>query len=101
MKRIMIILALAISSSTSHSYERLQGPTQLLYWDKSQTYDGYTFFGTQGTSYLLDMEGRVVHTWPVGINPRLLDNGNLLDAASGDIGGFPGFKEVDWNGSNV
>ena len=101
MKRMMLILALASLSPACHAYERLLGPTQLLYWDKTATYDGYTLFGAQGTSYLLDMEGRVVHTWPVGIHPRLLDDGNLLDAASGDITGFPGFKEVDWNGSNV
>jgi len=95
------ILTLMMMGLTGHAYERLQGPTQLLYWDKTQTYSGYTFFGAQGASYLLDMQGCVVHTWPVGINPRLLDNGDVLDAASGDINGFAGLKEVDWNGSNV
>ena len=101
MKINIPILMLAVLGFTSHAYERLQGPTELLYWDKTQTYDGCTFFGANGSTYLLDMEGRVVHTWPVGINPRLLDSGNVLDAASGDINGFPGFREVDWDGSNV
>ena len=101
MKKVFILLCLGALGGVGHAYERLQGPTQLLYWDKTQTYSGYTFFGAQGASYLLDMEGCVVHTWPVGINPRLLDNGNVLDAASGDINGFTGFEEVDWKGSNV
>lgn len=101
MKKLICILTLAVLGLVGHAYERLQGPTELLFWDRSQTYDGYTFFGANGTTYLLDMEGRVTHTWPVGINPRLLDNGNVLDAASGDINGFPGLKEVDWNGSTV
>jgi len=47
------------------------------------------------------MEGRIVHTWPIGTNPHLLDNGNVLDAATADVSGYGGFKEVDWNGSNV
>ena len=98
---VLATVAILLTSTSLHAYERLQGPTQLNYWDKSKTYDGYTLFGAQGTTYLLDMEGRVVHTWPLGVNPRLLDTGSLLDATSGDISGFPGLKELDWNGSLV
>ena len=29
------------------AYEVLQGPTQLLYWDKTNGYAGYTFFGVR------------------------------------------------------
>ena len=47
------------------------------------------------------MEGRVVHTWPVGTNPHLLSNGNVLDATTNDPSGFSGFKEVDWDGTTV
>jgi len=101
MKAAMAAAWLLLCSSSLHAYERLQGPTEVLFWDRTQTYGAYTFFGVRGNSYLIDMEGRVVHTWPVGINPRLLDNGNLLDATGGDISGFRGFKEVDWSGSNV
>ncbi len=78
------------------AYESFQGPTELLYWDKEQTTNGYTFFGAQGMTYLLDMEGRVVHTWPVGTNPRLLDNGHLLDLTNATT-----LVELDWDGSNV
>ena len=95
MKKFLTILASATLSLAGLAYERLQGPTELTYWDKTQTYDGYTFFGAQGTTYLLDMEGRVVHTWPVGTNPRLLDDGHVLDVTNST------FVELDWNGSNV
>lgn len=93
--------ALLLSSPHARAYERLQGPTQLIYWNKAATYNGYTLFGVQGSTYLLDMEGRVVHTWPLGTNPRLLDNGNLLDAASGSISGFSSLRELDWDGNLV
>lgn len=99
MKRALIILAMLAAPAIA--YEALQGPTELLYWDKGKTCDGYTFFGVRGTTYLIDMEGRVVHTWPVGTNPHLLDNGHVLDASKDDPSGFGGFVEVDWNGSNV
>jgi sugar lactone lactonase YvrE/formylglycine-generating enzyme required for sulfatase activity len=96
MKTIIIMSALATLGASVFAYERLQGPTEVLYWDKTQTYDGYTFFGAQGTTYLLDMEGRVVHTWPVGTHPRLLDNGHVLDMTNATT-----FAEVDWDGGNV
>ena len=92
---------LTISLTPLRAYERLQGPTEVLYWDKTQTYAGCTFFGAHTNTYLIDMEGRVVHTWPVGTNPRLLDNGNVLDASGGDVNAFSEFKEVDWNGNAV
>jgi hypothetical protein len=89
------------AASVSQAYEATQGPTELLYWDKTKTCDGYTFFGVRGTTYLIDMEGRVVHTWSVGTNPHLLDDGSVLDASKDDPSGFGGFVQVTWNGSNV
>ncbi|MEI6647319.1 MAG: DUF1566 domain-containing protein, partial [bacterium] len=97
----LIVFVLLGSIVPLYAYERLQGPTQVIFWDKTKTYNGYTFFGAQGSTYLLDMEGQVAHTWPVGINPRLLDNGNVLDATNGTINGFSGLREVDWNGNTV
>ena len=90
-----------MSANVLHAYERLQGPTEVLYWNKTNAYAGYTFFGVRSNTYLLNMEGRVVHTWPLGTNPRLLTNGNILDATSGDVSGFATLKELDWNGSTV
>ncbi|MCX5684547.1 MAG: DUF1566 domain-containing protein, partial [Planctomycetota bacterium] len=82
-------------------YVALERPTELQYWDPTTADNGYNFFGVTGTSYLLDMEGKVVHTWPVGTNPHLLPNGDVLDAATNDPSGYSGFKEVDWNGNTV
>ena len=81
--------------------EARQGPTELLYWDAARAYPGYTFFGATGTSYLVDMQGRLVHTWPIGTNPHLLGNGHILDASKNDPSGFGGFTEVDWDGNTV
>ncbi len=83
------------------AYERLQGPTELLFCDTNKAFVGYTLFGVGNRTFLLDIEGRVVHTWPVGTNPHLLDNGNILDASKDDPSGFQGFKEVDWDGKTV
>lgn len=98
---VIAAAALFVSSSTLHAYERLQGPTEVLYWNKTHAYAGYTFFGVRSNTYLINMEGRVLHTWPLGTNPRLLTDGNLLDATSGDVNGFTTLREVDWNGNTV
>jgi hypothetical protein len=90
-----------ILAGSMFAAERLQGPTELLYWDKTKAHNGYTLFAAAGTSYLIDMQGRVVHTWAIGTNPRLLDNGNLLDASRDDPSGFQDFKEVDWDGKVI
>ena len=100
-KMMITGLMTLLSAIPLRAYERLQGPTEVLYWDKAKTQDGYTFFGVCGNTYLIDMEGRVAHVWPVGTNPRLLDNGNVLDASGGNVTGFPGLKELDWNGNTV
>ncbi|MCX7011386.1 MAG: aryl-sulfate sulfotransferase [Candidatus Sumerlaeota bacterium] len=94
------IFCLALLESV-HGYESLQGPTEMLYWDKEKAYTGYTLFAGAGVSYLIDMSGQVVHTWRIGTNPRLLDNGHLLDATKDDPSGFGGFQELDWDGNVV
>jgi hypothetical protein len=99
MTRYVCWLLILIGSAVAA--ERLQGPTELLYWDKTKAYNGYTLFGVGGTSYLIDMQGKVVHTWPIGTNPHLLENGNLLDASKDDPSGFQGYKEVDWDGKLI
>ena len=82
-------------------YTALQRPTELQYWDTAKADNGYNFYGVGGTSYLLDMEGKVVHTWPIGNNPHLLSNGGILDATTNDPSGFGGFREVSWEGTTV
>jgi len=92
-------LVVTTASSTSHA--ALERPTELQYWDATKAEDGYTFFGAGGKTYLINMEGKVVHTWPIGTNPHLQANGNVVDAATNDPSGFASFKEVDWNGLTV
>ena len=99
MKRTLIFLALLATSALA--YERLQGPTELLFCNQEKALNGYTLFGVGNRTFLLDLEGRVVHTWPVGTNPHLLENGNIVDASKDDPSGFQGFKEVDWDGKTI
>ena len=91
-------LPVLLLPGTLHAYDALTRPTELQYWDSTRAQNGYTFFGVGGTSYLLDMEGRVAHSWPVGNNPHLQDDGSILDASTDDPSGFGGFKIVSWEG---
>ncbi len=76
--------------------------------------DGYTLFSplSSGISYLVDMQGRVVHRWetklPIGASSYLLDNGHLLRTVrvedtphffGGGLGGC--IQELDWDGNVV
>jgi hypothetical protein len=97
MKSTPIIAALCIGTA----FAVLQGPTEVRLWNPARAYNGYTLFAARGKSYLIDMKGYLVNTWQIGTNPRLLDNGNLLDAATDDPSGFKGFKELDWSGNVI
>ena len=87
-----------LCATTAGQAETIRNFTGLNYWDEERAFEGYTLFGAQGnsTTYLLDMEGKVVHSWPISGNPRLLDNGNLF---ARDADGS--FHEVDWDGNTV
>ena len=76
-------------------------PTELRHWNKEKAYYGYTLFGAGGTSYLIDMEGRVVNTWPRGDRPQMLENGNVLDTNTDKDEQISGFQEFDWGGNIV
>ncbi len=109
------VLATALLSTSVGYAESLRKATGMTYWDKDRAYNGYTLFAAMGqrTTYLIDMEGNVVNSWPVGTNPRFLDNGNLSDrappesndrlrggaeipeAATGATGAL--FLELDWD----
>ncbi len=92
---------LSLLATTALAYESLQGPTELLYWNKDKAFNGYTLFAAHGKSYLIDMEGQLINQWPIGTNPRFLANGHLLDAMQDDPSSFKGFQELDWNGNVV
>ena len=89
--------------------------TGLRAYDPEHCFNGYTLFtpmNGDGTAYLIDMEGQVVHTWklpyPPGMYGRLLDNGNLFYCGKllGDLSRFQEWgrwkggavMEVDWSG---
>jgi hypothetical protein len=103
-KGLLIIpsfILVAVIFQSTRAYETLRRPTELRFLNESKAYSGYTLFAARGISYLIDMRGNVVNTWQIGLNPRLLDNGHLLDAAGSDLSATNGFKELDWNGNVV
>jgi hypothetical protein len=89
--------------------------TGLIAHDPDRTFQGYTLFTPMfgdGTVYLLDMHGEVVHTWRLPYRPGLygylLDDGRLFYSGKvmEDLERFeawPRFKagaalEADWSG---
>jgi len=99
--KLSVACVLVSAASATFGYESLQGPTELLCWNKDKAFNGYTLFASRGATFLIDMEGQVVHTWRIGTSPRLLENGHLLDATRDDPSGFRGFRELDWDGKVV
>ena len=88
--------------------------TGLTHHDKSKAFQGVTIYTPLGSgdTFLIDMEGEIVHTWtaPAPLKPFygfLRDNGNLsLHCFTGDEpfqgGGFGGtVLELDWEGHEV
>ncbi len=82
--------AVLLAAGKVAAYERLQGPTELLYWDQDRACQGYTLFSARGT-YLIDMEGQVVWSYQskspqgffshIGSGAQRLPNGNTLICA--------------------
>ncbi len=101
MKIILLLLISFLAGLSVFAQESFMVPTETRYWDASNAYNGYTLFGTRGTSYLIDMEGHIVHTWPIGTNPRFTEAGTLLDAVGGNPSNQNTWKELDWNGNTV
>ena len=87
--------------------------TGILVYDKQKATTGFTLFTPLGlfNTYLIDMEGTVVHKWDlpkdVGNYSYLLENGNLLTAINTTDGpeGLPAkgghLMELDWDGRVV
>jgi len=118
---LMIILSVFISVDAYSQTERTLGLIKL---DESKVFNGYTLFvpGGYKTTYLIDIEGNIVHTWQnkysTGDSFYLLENGNILLTGktkqvtvgymsdgktnrfrSGGYGGI--IQEVDWDGNVV
>ncbi|MCX6268031.1 MAG: aryl-sulfate sulfotransferase [Bacteroidetes bacterium] len=101
MKKSVLFSCLLATALSSFAQESFMIKTETRYWDASKTSAGYTLFGTRGTSYLVDFEGHVIHTWSIGTNPRFTDGGTLLDAVGGNPSNQNLWKELDWNGTTV
>lgn len=82
-----------------------QDQTVGLFVCDSAAYDGYTLFSPMRatTTYLIDMYGRLVHSWensyPPGNSVYLLQNGHLLRPARPTPGGGGLIQEVAWDGT--
>ena len=104
---------LVLTVGTSAAYEAFQGPTELIYHDPERAYRGYTMFTpSRGrNTYLIDMNGEVIHTWPIPAswrdpeireNARLLEDGMLARSETVADGSTPGtYQLVDWDGAVV
>jgi len=125
MKKAFIAIALgvflAMMVSSAYAGERFIAPTELIQYDPTMAYNGYTLFNPLSgkTAYLIDMEGNVVHTWVTdylpGLYPYFLNDGsgNILRGAqdpactaadtynvlSGPRVGR--LQEIDWDGNVV
>jgi Arylsulfotransferase (ASST) len=95
-----VALGLVGVASSLYAIEQIQGPTEFRFWDRAKAFNGYTLFGAFGTTYLIDMEGKVAHMWPGGGNPKLFDNGHVLTSGR-DASGLPALIETDWDGKTA
>jgi hypothetical protein len=101
MKKKLFLFGLILSAFVGYTQESFMVKTETRYWDNTNAYNGYTLFGTRGTTYLIDMEGHIIHTWAIGTNPRFTEAGTLLDAVGGNPSNQNSWKELDWAGNTV
>jgi len=118
-KRILAALALALCliSSTAMAGDNFYYPTELLFHDSTKAYQGYTIFTPLGTAadyyktYLIDMDGEVVHTWDlpedtaISYYAKLLTDGSIIrgltyEHTSGNIP-EPGVLGIESNGGYI
>lgn len=115
--RILIYLSMALLLSTMSSlalaYQSTQGPTGVLQHNEDRASQGFTIFTPGTTTYLMNMDGRVVKKWEWerGGDTQLLENGHLLrlevlpfpERLSGvNWGGASGIvSEYDWDGTLI
>ena len=85
---VALALLLAWPLGSAFAVESFVQPSGVLQYNAAKSYGGYQLFSGTGagntTSYLIDMEGYVVHEWKrdyvVALHEWLLPNGNLLVA---------------------
>jgi len=106
MKKILIIVAVGVflamtASSVYAGVEVFQTKTGVIQYNPTKAYNGYTLFTPWEAplSYLIDMDGNVVHVFPNKLSV-LLENGNAFGTVP-DGGLVKAFIEVDWDGNYV
>ncbi|HEX9795082.1 MAG TPA: aryl-sulfate sulfotransferase [Planctomycetota bacterium] len=82
-------------------------------WDPTEAFAGYTMFAPleSSTTYLIDMDGQVVHSWPsehIDVSQYLMDDGSILrcsavkDPPVFKSGGQAGrIERITWDGETV
>ena len=127
MKKAFIALALGVflvmTVGSVYAYEAFQGPTELIQYNPTKAYNGYTLFSpflygnSTGvwTTYLINMEGNVVESWDFDTSPGLYgyltQDGTIVRGAElpeataadtyGVLGGptIGGLQEWGWDGN--
>ena len=93
---ITVLIFVAFTFCSAHAVEVFQATTEVRQYNPGKAYNGYTLFsphtiGGAGVTFLIDMNGNVVHTWPRVSNPKLYEDGHIVGA----------FKEMDWEGNII
>jgi hypothetical protein len=116
---LAVVMLVALPLGSAFGLERLVASTELVQYDSTKAYNGYTIFtpfnqpGPPYHAFMIDMEGNLVHAWEHDISSfygYLLPNGNLMagmspaEAAAADTyrlltgGGRQGMlREVAWD----
>lgn len=74
----------ALAVLTVYGHEAFHGPTELIYHDPVKTAEGYVMFSVRPRlddhelTYLINMEGQVVHTWKT-ITPQYAGGGYFIE----------------------
>ena len=123
MKKIQLGFSVVVFVSTAYAHEAFRGPTGLIWHDPEKAAQGYTMFSVRPRlddheyTYLIDMEGAVVHKWKT-ITPayegggyyvektaRLTEKGSVIQGilTNNPEDGKPraALQELDWDGNLV
>jgi hypothetical protein len=95
---VTMFLTIGFMLCSAYAVEVFQTTTELKQYNPDKAYNGYTLFSPDapkgwdgGITFLIDMNGNIVHTWPRVDNPKLYEDGHIVG----------GFKEMDWDGNII
>lgn len=101
MKRNYIITALLTGTVLLNAYNYNA--------NAASAYQGYTMFASGSKAYLVDMDGKTVHTWTAGGTIRnqayLLEDGSIMvgvtSCSGSHSGAYPSgrFQKISWDGT--